>query len=288
MEIFTFIILGAIIGTFSGFFGIGGGVILTPLLLLLGFPPTLVIGTSLMLSLGTSVSGAIAHFKMKNIQWRFVAIINVAGIAGTQIAHPIMMILESLGHAETVISIFYIVLLAFFAYTLLKKQKNNRKNRSPLFSPEIMAGFIGLGAGFISTFLGVSGGFFIVPLLIALLGMKASHAVGTSLASVVFIVSAGFISYSFSTSLDYMMGISLIIGTFIGAPIGAKATSLVDEKLIRRLLGILYIFMIISVLSNLFSIEIIGLMMISSFTIVFFTILIRKNLQHSRKRKLKA
>ncbi|TWI57861.1 sulfite exporter TauE/SafE family protein [Halalkalibacter nanhaiisediminis] len=286
MEIFIYIILGAIIGVFSGFFGIGGGIILTPLLLLLGFSPTLVIGTSLMLSLGTSISGAIAHFRLKNIQWRYVAVINIAGIIGTQIAHPIMLNLDTLGHAEAFISISYIALLTFFSFTLLKKQRTHRLKRSPLLSPMLIAGLIGLGAGFISAALGVSGGFFIVPLLIALLGLKVPHAVGTSLASVVFIVSAGFLSYSMSSSLNYLMGISLIIGTFIGAPLGAKATSLVEEKSLRRFLGILYICMIASVLSNIFSLSSIGLFIICTFTIIFFFILTHKYLQQSPKRKI--
>lgn len=285
MDIFFFIILGAMIGIFSGFFGIGGGIILTPLLLLLGFSPTLVIGTSLMLSLGTSISGAIAHFRMGNIQWRFVAVINIMGIIGTQIAHPIMLNLESLGYAETVISFFYIVLLAFFACMLLKKRKAIRVKRTPTLPPMLLAGFIGLGAGVISSTLGVSGGFFIVPLLISLLGFKAAHAVGTSLASVVFIVSAGFISYSLSSSLDYIMGLSLIIGTFIGTPFGAMATSLFEEKAMRRLLGVLYVCMIISVLSNVFSLSILGLIMIGAFTMFFFTTLIRKSLHNRRKRE---
>ncbi|MET3504690.1 sulfite exporter TauE/SafE family protein [Halalkalibacter oceani] len=284
MDIILFILLGGLIGIFSGFFGIGGGIILTPLLLLLGFSPTFVIGTSLMLSLGTSISGAIAHFRMGNIQWKYVAIINVMGIIGTQIAHPLITKLESLGYAETAISVFYIMLLGFFAVTLLKKQKNKQASRPEPAFPLLIAGLIGLGAGFISSALGVSGGFFIVPLLISLLGLKAPHAVGTSLASVVFIVTAGFISYSVSSTLDYIAGISLIIGTFLGAPLGAKSTLLVKETFMRLLLGSLYICMILSVIVNLFLPSFIGLIIIGAFALFFFTTLIRQKWL-SRKEK---
>lgn len=276
MDIILFILLGGLIGIFSGFFGIGGGIILTPLLLLLGYPPTFVIGTSLMLSLGTSISGAIAHFRMGNIQWKYVVIINIMGIIGTQIAHPLITKLEALGYAEAAISIFYIMLLGFFAVTLLKKQKSRPASRPAPAFPLLIAGLIGLGAGFISSALGVSGGFFIVPLLISLLGLKAPHAVGTSLASVVFIVTSGFISYSISSTLDYIAGISLILGTFLGAPIGAKSTLLVKESFMRLLLGSLYICMILSVIVNLFLPSFIGLIIIGAFALFFFTTLIRQ------------
>jgi uncharacterized protein len=285
MEYLLFIFLGIAIGVFSGFFGIGGGIILTPLLLMVGLPPTTVIGTSLMLSLGTSISGAISHFRLRNINWYYVIIINCTGIIGTQIAHPLMIRLDQLGLAETVISIFYIVLLSYFAFSLLYKRKNEKPTNKKKLSPAILAGLIGLGAGFISSALGVSGGFFIVPLLIALLGMKASQAVGTSLASVVFIVSAGLISYSLSSPLNYGIGISLIIGTFFGAPIGARATRLFNEARMKKLLGILYICMIVSVLSNILSLSIVGLSIISLFALTFFTLVIRNFVLTNKKKQ---
>ncbi|NEU30772.1 sulfite exporter TauE/SafE family protein [bacterium LRH843] len=284
MDVVLFILLGTAIGVFSGFFGIGGGIILTPFLLLLGFPSTLVIGTSLMLSLGASISGAISHFRMKNIQWRYVIVINILGIIGTQIAHPLVLKLESFGYAETAISIFYMILLGFFAFTLLRKRKVDGMKKPSSIHPMVIASLIGLGAGFISSTLGVSGSFFIVPLLISLLGFNTPHAVGTSLASVFFIISTGLITYSLSSPLNYLIGISLIIGTFIGSPIGAKATTLLKESSMRKLLGILYVCMIISVITKIFSLSFIGLMIIGLFTAVFFTILVRKKLQLKKQR----
>ncbi|WP_100372493.1 sulfite exporter TauE/SafE family protein [Bacillus sp. FJAT-45037] len=284
MDYLLYIGLGIGIGVFSGFFGIGGGIILTPLLLMFGLPPTTVIGTSLMLSLGTSISGAVSHFRLKNINWYYVIIINITGIIGTQIAHPIMIQLDQRGLAESVISIFYIALLSFFAFSLLYKRKTSKgpiKKRS--VSPLIVAGLIGLGAGFISSAIGVSGGFFIVPLLISLLGLKASQAVGTSLASVVFIVSAGLITYSMSSSLNYGIGIALIVGTFFGAPIGALATKLFNEARMKKLLGILYVCMIISVGSNLASLPFIGLVIISSFALFFFLLIARNYVRQQKK-----
>ncbi|MDV2884091.1 sulfite exporter TauE/SafE family protein [Alkalihalophilus pseudofirmus] len=286
MDYLLFILLGVGIGVFSGFFGIGGGIILTPLLLMFGLPPTTVIGTSLMLSLGTSISGALSHFRLKNINWYYVIIINCTGIIGTQIAHPLMIRLDSMGFAETVISVFYVALLSYFAFSLLfpaKKEKQSTKKKLP---PAIIAGLIGLGAGFISSALGVSGGFFIVPLLISLLGFKASQAVGTSLASVVFIVAAGLISYSLSSPINFGIGLALILGTFLGAPIGARSTRLFNEKKMKNLLGTLYVCMIVSVLSNTFSLSIIGLILISSFALIFFFLIGKKFIALKKKQGL--
>ncbi|ARK29416.1 sulfite exporter TauE/SafE family protein [Halalkalibacter krulwichiae] len=274
MDLLPFILLGLLIGCFSGFFGIGGGIILTPFLLLLGFPPTMVIGTSLMLSLGTSITGAFAHLRMKNIKWRYVIIINIFGIVGTQISHPIMLQLDDRGFAETAISFLYVALLGFFAYTLLRKTHNKSQVENRTQAPTFMICLIGLGTGIISSALGVSGGFFIVPLLITLLHFQAAHAVGTALASVVFIVATGLITYSFSTELNYLVGIFLIIGTFIGAPLGAKATIYYSEKKMKKLLGALYVCMIASVIANAIQLPIVGLTIISAFTLFFITLLI--------------
>lgn len=279
MDVILFILIGLMIGIFSGFFGIGGGIILTPLLLLFGYPPTAVIGTSLMLSLGTSISGALAHFRLKTINWTYVFVINIFGIIGTQIAHPIMLRLESMGIAEQVISLLYIFLLGFFSYTLLNKKSSKPKEKKRVLPPMMIACLIGLGAGILSSALGVSGGFFIVPLLISLLRFTSSEAVGTSLASVFFIVAAGFLSYSFSSSLNYMIGIFLVIGTFIGSPLGAKATVLIEDKLMKKLLGVLYLCIICSVISNIFSFPLIGISIIALFTFLFFSLLLKRKFQ---------
>ncbi|WP_017728272.1 sulfite exporter TauE/SafE family protein [Halalkalibacterium ligniniphilum] len=270
MDLILVVALGALIGIFSGFFGIGGGMILTPLLLLIGLPPTVVIGTSLMLSLGTSFSGAFAHIRMKNVRWNLVIIINITGIIGTQIAHPLMLYLERMQLAELVISIFYLLLLGFFSISLLRKRKYRtaRVTKLPL---HVVASFIGLSAGFISSMLGVSGGFFIVPLLITLLGFSAREAVGTSLASVVLIVAAGVVSYSLSSPLQLALGLSLVLGTFFGTPIGAKLTKQFHEGTMRKLLGALYITIMLSVLVNMANFPKVGLLLISIFALYFFT-----------------
>ncbi|MED4126090.1 sulfite exporter TauE/SafE family protein [Halalkalibacterium halodurans] len=274
MDWLFFVFLGSIIGIFSGFFGIGGGIILTPLLLLFGFPPAVVIGTSLMLSLGTSLGGAWAHFRMKNIHWSYVLIINIAGIVGTQLAVPLMLFLEERQLAEITISLCYIFLLGFFASSMLIPQTK----RKPLIqnSPnKLIAVFIGLGAGFISAMLGVSGGFFLVPMLISLLRFAPKKAVGTSLASVIFIVFAGFISYSVQTPVNFGLGLLLIIGTLIGSPVGAKMTAFYSEKTMRTLLGSLYIVIIFSVIANLLQWQEVGLAVISCFTLLFFFLSLR-------------
>ncbi|MEW8975546.1 MAG: TSUP family transporter, partial [Exiguobacterium sp.] len=94
LAFYYFLILGFFIGIISGFFGIGGGIILTPLLLILGYAPSVAIATSLMLTLGSTVSGTISHLRLKNVVWRDSLVVGGVGIIGSTIATPLVLRLE--------------------------------------------------------------------------------------------------------------------------------------------------------------------------------------------------
>ncbi|WP_209122195.1 sulfite exporter TauE/SafE family protein [Alkalihalobacillus sp. BA299] len=255
MELVIFAIIGLIIGTFSGLFGIGGGVILAPLLLILGTPPTVAIGTSLMLSLSTSLFGTFAHLRLKNIRWKEASMISIAGIIAVQITQPFVLFLERHRLAEVIIPFVFIILLLTFASFLWIKRpviKNLSEQRKPFLPAYIYFIGIGLIAGMFSVMLGVSGGFIIVPLLIGLLKFPVSVAVGTSLASVVLIVLVGFVKYSLTTSIEYMVGLVLIAGTFFGSPLGAKLTNFFNNDEMKKLLSFLYLALALSMIIRLF------------------------------------
>ncbi|WP_216827777.1 sulfite exporter TauE/SafE family protein [Alkalihalobacterium elongatum] len=278
MEYIIFAIIGVIIGTFSGLFGIGGGVILAPLLLIIGTPPTVAIGTSLMLSLSTSLFGTIAHLRLKNIRWKVAGIIAVAGILSVQITQPFVLYLERQGLDEIVIPIVFIILLLSFASMLWRERPNEDTEivKKPKFPQYIYFILIGLIAGMFSVMLGVSGGFIIVPLLIGLLRFPVRTAVGTSLASVVLIVLVGFVKYTLTTPIEYIIGLVLIAGTFFGSPLGAKLTNFFKNDEMKKLLSFLYISLALSIAFRMFLSPTLGIITLIIYFLGFLTYLIFK------------
>ncbi|KAA0547665.1 sulfite exporter TauE/SafE family protein [Bacillus sp. BGMRC 2118] len=274
MDILLFILLGACVGIMSGYFGIGGGFVLTPILLLIGFSPIVAVATSLLYTIGTSLSGIVAHIRMKNIEVKTGLLIAASGLSATQVAHPFVMQLERWEVEDVVIPVLYILLAGYFSWIMLKgkKQSESETVQRKSWVIPLVIGFIG---GFISTTLGVGGGFIIVPLSIALLGIQPKKAVGTSLFAVFFIVFAGFITYAMTTSIDYAFAFTLIIGAIIGGQIGAYLTKLFKNEEIKRYLGILYISTVINMILQMLGVPKIGLVVSLSyitFLLVMFTL----------------
>ncbi|MGM0837838.1 MAG: sulfite exporter TauE/SafE family protein [Bacillota bacterium] len=266
MEFALFILMGFSISMLSGFFGIGGGFVLTPVLMLMGFSPIEAISTSLLYTIGTSISGVYAHFKMKNILWKQALIIGGSGVVATQMAYPFVEWLDSTGFDETVIPSMYLILLSYFAFTMLKQSTrgSNVQHGSTSIIPLMIIGLIG---GFLSTALGVGGGFIIVPLLISFLRLPSRNAVATSLTSVILIVIAGFTTYAINIPIHYDTGFLLIAGAIIGSQLGAKATSYVKNQTIQRLLGILYICTMASLIINMTEYTVLGLVVLACYTL---------------------
>lgn len=268
-----FFILGAIISVFAGFFGIGGGFILTPTLLLIGLPPVEAIATSLLFTVATSLSGFIAHFKLKNIRWREGAILGISGAIATQIARPFVFYLQDRHWDEQVIPVLYMLLLSTFIYKLLTERKADRLEagqKDPFLKTVVKLIMIGLIAGFVSTTLGVGGGFIIVPFIITFLKMDPRKAVGTSLFAVFFIVVVGVLSYSTTVTIHYRWGMFLVLGGIIGSQFGAGMTRMYTAGEIQRLLVQLYIATLASVTMKLFQFNQAGFFVLFLFVFYFF------------------
>jgi uncharacterized membrane protein YfcA len=285
-----FILLGACVGILSGYFGIGGGFVLTPILLLMGFPPIVAVATSLLYTIGTSLSGIIAHFRMKNIQFKTGILIASSGLVATQLAHPFVQLLERLEVEDTAIPLFYIFLAAYFSYSMLKGKKQNPTGQNEEKASWMIPVLIGLVAGFVSTTLGVGGGFIIVPLAISFIGLQPRKAVGTSLFSVLFIVVAGFITYSVTTPIDYSFAFTLIAGAIVGGQVGAYITKLFKDAEIKKYLGILYVFTVFNMILKMIGFSMVGLFIslgYIGFLLIIFAIRITKHFKQAKDRNSK-
>ncbi|WP_273851418.1 sulfite exporter TauE/SafE family protein [Guptibacillus spartinae] len=258
---------GLAIGAISGFFGVGGGFLLTPILLLLGYPPAMAITISLLYSMSTSISGALTYIQSKNILLKTTIFLAISGMFGTQLANPVILYLTENGLDDTVISILYLFLLGYFSISMLSKTPHKGQNSVTSSISLLRTILIGLLGGFISSILGVGGGFVMVPLLINVLRIPARLAVGTSLTSIFFIVSTGFFSYIQTVTIPLTLAILLVIGAVVGARFGAGMTAFFSEEVMKKLLAALYFFTMISILFKLLHHATSGLLLLSGYIV---------------------
>jgi uncharacterized protein len=284
LVLLLFLPIGIAIGVLGGFFGLGGGILLTPVLLLLGVSPVEAITTGLLFSIGTSISSVWGHLKLNNIIWKAAIPIGVSGIVGTQLARPLVMYFEKIGIGETVLSTLYLVILLYFAISMILPGKKNegRLSKSDTFSMPLLI-IVGLVGGFLSSSLGVGGGFIVVPLLVSFANFPAKQAVGTSAVCIFLFVTAGFSSYIMHVEIDLLLGLFLIIGALIGGQLGAKTTVHFANKEMRKMLGILYAVTWFSLLLKLFKLEVVGFIILASYTSYLLTVFVVRTMKGKKK-----
>ncbi|KMM36977.1 sulfite exporter TauE/SafE family protein [Guptibacillus hwajinpoensis] len=264
--------LGIAIGAISGFFGVGGGFLLTPILLLLGYSPATAITISLLYSMSTSISGALTYIKKKRVLWTQTLILSISGMISTQVANPLVIAMEGTGIDTFIIPLLYVVLLSYFALTMLSKESSvGERNTTSPYSP-VLTILIGLAGGFISSILGVGGGFVMVPLLIRVLHMPARLAIGTSLATIFLIVTTGFFTYIRTVEIPLFLAFTLVIGAVIGSRFGASLTDSFSESTIKKLLGTLYIFTLTSIVFKLLHQPLLGLFIVGAYVLALMTL----------------
>ncbi|WP_457643973.1 sulfite exporter TauE/SafE family protein [Persephonella sp.] len=267
VNIFIIIGLGLVVGFFSGLLGIGGGIILNPTLIKLGIPPIVTVGTSVAQMVGATVSGFLAHLKLKNIDLKLGTVLVISGFFGGGIGVFLTKILEEAGYFRTFVLSFYAFYLAFTGITMfmdiLKKERENRKesrfkrfmNSLPLkyrfefgeFSILIPV-FIGIVSGFLAAVMGVGGGFVVIPALMYLAGLPVQKAVGMSLFQMIFITA--FLTYFHGTvnhGVDIVLALILMAGSSFGAVFGSAVGQRINKNITKLIMASLV--SLVSVLS---------------------------------------
>jgi uncharacterized membrane protein YfcA len=274
VNLFLLILIGLGAGILSGFTGVGGAFVITPALIVLGFPASFAVGTSLVWVLGNAVIGAFRHGKLGNVDTKLGLVLLVAAIGGVEVGVRILNGARAIGLAdEAVLSISIFVLLAVGIYTLsesiIKKRKLDkmlaRKEELPSdmraaslsrkfqginLPPRLhFAGSgvtmslwillaIGFLIGLLSGIIGVGGGIIMVPSLVYLVGLSSFMAVGTSLFQIIFSAAYGSIRHTISGNVIIFAAFIMVLASSTGVLFGASVTRYVRGISVRIVLGI--------------------------------------------------
>ncbi len=281
VNLFVLLAMGGAVGFLSGMFGVGGGFLITPLLIFYNIPPAVAVATGANQVVASSFSGALAHLKRGTIDIPLGLMLLVGGMAGSALGVFVYSWLRELGQLDIVISILYVVFLGTIGTLMLAEslralrrssrgedinlKRSGQHNwihrlpwkmrfrRSKLYVSIIPV--IGLGAaiGVLAGIMGVGGGFIIVPAMIYLLKVPTNVVIGTSLLQITMVAAfTTVIQASTNQSVDIVLGLILMVGGVIGAQYGVKVGQKLRGEQLRALLGALVLMVALRLAFNLF------------------------------------
>ncbi len=247
--------LGGGVGLLSGIFGVGGGFLMTPLLIMFGIPPTVAAASDSNQIVGASTSGTLAHFRLGNVDFKMGLLLLVGGIAGGTVGVQIIKVLRQLGNADFLINVTYVLMLGIigsymFAESLQSMRKTQKKihapgpgvrkeslygrmvkilpwqmefERSGVRVSVLMVLTLGILVGILAAIMGVGGGFIMVPVMVYMLRMPMHVVVGTSLFQILFTcINVTIMQAWRNHTVDFVLALVLLVGSSIGAQLGAK------------------------------------------------------------------
>src|SRR5688572_20149903 len=268
VNVLVLLAMGAAVGFLSGMFGVGGGFLITPLLIFYNIPPAIAVATGANQVIASSFSGALSHMKKGTIDFKLGTVLLGGGVVGSTVGIFVFGFLRRLGQLDLFISLLYVVLLGTVgglmlvesvrairrsrdgaAPTLKKSGQHNWIHRLPLkmrfrasklFVSVIPVVGLGAGIGFLSSIMGVGGGFIMVPALIYLLKVPTNVVVGTSLFQIIFVAAYTTIVHATTNqTVDVVLAFMLMVGGVAGAQYGAKAGQRLRGEQLRALLALL-------------------------------------------------
>jgi len=265
VNVFVLLGLGGIVGFLSGLFGVGGGFLMTPLLIFVGIPPAVAVATQANQIVALSISGVLAHWRRENVDVAMGVTLLVGGLVGSSIGVWLFTILRDLGHIDLVIKLSFVLFLGAIGLLMLiesirahvrkparpstSQARHSWKERLPfkiryrrsrLSISIILPLSVGFVVGVLSAVMGVGGGFIIVPAMIYLLGMPTSVVIGTSLFQIIFVgANVTLLQAVANQTVDLVLALLLLIGGVFGAQYGARAGALLRGDQLRGLLAVL-------------------------------------------------
>lgn len=242
---------------------------MTPLLIFIGIPPGVAVGTQSIQIVASSVSGVLAHMRRSNVDFRMGAVLTAGGVLGSIFGVLLFSFLKQTGHIDLTISLGYVVFLgAVGGFMLMESLPGSisrkpvklalaargpgqhmwmhglplkmRFRRSKLYVSALVPGAIGLLVGILVALMGVGGGFLMVPAMIYLLGMPTQVVIGTSLLQITFVTAVtGLLQASINHTVDIVLALLLLAVAVIGAQVGARLAGKVKGEHLRLMLAVM-------------------------------------------------
>jgi hypothetical protein len=272
--------MGGIVGLLSGIFGVGGGFLMTPLLIMIGIPSTVAAASDSNQIVGASTSGTLAHFRLGNVDFKMGILLLVGGVIGGTLGVQIIKVLRAMGNADFLIKVTYVLMLGFIglymfqeslqalrkkAVTATVTTKESRYNqlvqklpwqtdftksgvRLSVLMPLVLGTFVGV----LAAIMGVGGGFIMVPVMVYLLRMPMHVVVGTSLFQILFTcVNVTIMQAHTNHNVDFILALILLLGSSLGAQLGAKVSKRLKGDQLKILLASLVLVVMVKMLLDL-------------------------------------
>lgn len=270
--------IGFGVGWLSGLFGVGGGFLLTPVLILIGIPSSVAVASGANQTIGASVSGLIAQWRRDNVDARMGVVLLAGGILGSALGVQLFAALRRAGQVDLAVALFYVVVLGIVGMLMVRESIRAifrrragaaaakahehtwlhglpfkvRFRKSRLYISVVPPLLVGFCIGILSAVMGVGGGFMLVPAMIYLLGMPTSVVIGTSLLQVVFVSANVTLLQALQVgSVDIVLTLLLVAGGVAGAQFGAAMGTRLRGEEMRALLGLLVLSVALGLLYDL-------------------------------------
>ena len=260
--------LGLGVGVLSGLFGVGGGFLMTPILIFLGVPPAIAVGTEANQILASSTSGFLGYWRRGGVDVKMGLFLMAGGLVGSTFGVILFTILKTIGQIDFFIKIVYVVLLFSIASMMLvegllekrrahpkrasrpkKKRRRNwtrllpfktRFRTSRLYISSLLPLVVGCVVGVLAAMLGIGGGFVMIPAMIYILRMPPHTVTGTSLFQIVFVTAnATFLQAGLNQAVDIVLAMLLVVGGVVGAQLGVRWGNRIDAVQFRLLLALI-------------------------------------------------
>ena len=280
VSIYLLLGLGGLVGFLSGMFGVGGGFLMTPLLIFIGIPPTVAVASEANQILASSISGGMAHFQKRGVDIRMGCVLLVGGLLGSAVGVQLYAVMREMGQIDLLISLCYVVFLGVIGLLMMiesiraiharqigrpiparRPGQHNwihglpfkmRFKVSHLYTSIIPPILIGFFVGVLAAIMGVGGGFIMVPAMIYLLRMPTNVVIGTSLFQIIFVSAAVTIMHAVKNqTVDVVLATILIIGGVVGAQIGARLGQKLRGEQLRALLALIVLGVGLKMLNDL-------------------------------------
>ena len=268
VNVFLIFVMGLAVGFISGMFGIGGGFLMTPLLIFIGISPAVAVASVTTHIAASSFTGAITYWRRRALDPALALMLLVGGIIGTATGVWLFSVLRSIGQLDLAIGLSYLVLLGTVGSLMVGESLRAiirarqgkpvelrrggshmwihglpfklRFKQSKIYVSAIPVWGIGIVIGFIGAIMGIGGGFLLVPMLIYVLRVPTSIVIGTSMVLTLVTMAFATVMHAATNHLvDVVLSLILMVGGVMGAQFGARAGQRIRSEQLRLLLGLL-------------------------------------------------